>query len=102
MSEHIQYTKTLEKKSTTTLGGTSLGELIYEMQQKDKINGKFKIINPIYDDKKFAENPLKLHPKACNDKSYKSEESVDTASINSKNENSYNDNYSETDKNFTN
>ena len=67
-----------------------------EMQQNGKIDGKFKSINPIYDDKNFAEDPLEIHPKTCNDKSYISEESVDTGSINSNN-----DNYSATDKSFT-
>ena len=66
------------------------------MQQIGKIDGKFKIIDPIYDDKNFAEDPLKIHPKTCNDKSYIPEESVDTTLINS----NY-DNYSETDKSFT-
>ena len=65
------------------------------MQQKGKIDGKFKIINPIYDDKNFAEDPLEIHPKTCNDRYYISEESVDTASINSNN-----DSCSETDKSF--
>ena len=66
------------------------------MQQNGKIDGKFKIINSIYDDKNFAEDLLEIHLKTCNDKSYISEESVDTVSTNSNN-----DNYSETDKSFT-
>ena len=57
------------------------------MQQNGKIDGKFKIINPVYDDKNFAEDPLEIHPKTCNDKSYISKESVDTASINSNHDN---------------
>ena len=77
----------LKKKSTTTFDETSVGEIICEMQQNGKIDGKFKIINPIYDDKNFAEDPLEIHPKTCNDKSYISEESVDTASINSNHDN---------------
>ena len=66
------------------------------MQQNSKIDGKFKIINVIYDDKNFAEDPLEIRSKTCNDKSYIPEESVDTASINSNN-----DSYSATDKSFT-
>ena len=85
----------MKKKSTATLDETSLGEIIREMQQNGKIGGKFKFINPIYDDKNFAEDPLEIHPKTCNDKSYIPEESVDTALINSNN-----NNYSETDKSF--
>ena len=85
----------MKKKSTATLGETSLGEIIREMQQNGKIDGKFKFINPIYDDKNFAEDPLEIHPKTCNDKSYIPEESVDTALINSNN-----NNYCETDKSF--
>ena len=45
----------LKKKSTTTFDETSLGEIICEMQQNGKIDVKFKIMNPIYDDKNFAE-----------------------------------------------
>ena len=60
---------------------------------KWQIDGKFKIINHIYGDKNFAEDPLEIHPKTCNDRSYIPEESVETALINSNN-----DNYSETDK----
>ena len=59
------------------------------MQQNGKIDGKFKIINPIYDDKNVVEDPLEIYPKTCNDKPYIPEESVDAASINS------NNNYSE-------
>ena len=66
------------------------------MQQNGKIDGKFKIIDAIYDDKNFAEDLLEIHPKNCNDKSCISEDSVDAASINSNN-----DNYSATDKSFT-
>ena len=55
------------------------------MQQNGKIDGICKIINPIYDDKNFAEDPLEIHPKTCNDKSYIPEKSVDTALINSDN-----------------
>ena len=79
----------------TTFDGTSLGEVICEMQQNGKLDGKFKIINPIYDDKNFAEDPPEIYPKTCNDKSYIPKESFDTATINSKNENN-NDNYGET------
>ena len=80
----------LKKKSTTTFDETSLGEIICEMQQNGKIDGKFKIMNPIYDDKNFAEDPREIHPKT-----FHPEESVDTTLINSNN-----DNYSETDKSF--
>ena len=73
-----------------------MGEIICEMQQNGKIDGKFKIINPIYDDKNFAEDPLEIHSKICNDKSYIPEESFNTASINSNN-----DSYSAADKSFT-
>ena len=63
------------------------------MQLNSKIDGKFKIVNPIYDDKSFTEDTIEIHPKTCNDKTYILEESVDTASIDYKNENSNNDNY---------
>ena len=63
----------LKKKSTTTFEETSLGEIICEMQQNGKIDGKFKIMNPIYDDKNFTEDPRKIHPKT-----FHPEESVDT------------------------
>ena len=86
----------LKKTSTTTFDETSVGEIICEMQQNGKINSKFKIINPIYGNKKFAEDPLKIHSKTCIGKSYIPEESVDTASINSNN-----DSYSTSDKGFT-
>ena len=81
----------LEKKSTTTFDETSLGEIICEMQQNGKIDGKFKIMNPIYDDNSFAEDSLEIHRKTLIP-----EESVDTTLMNSNN-----DNYSETDKSFT-
>ena len=77
--------KLLKKKSSTTFDETSLREIIWEMQQNGKIDGICKIINPIYDDKNFAEDPRKIHPKTCNDKSYIPEKSVDTALINSDN-----------------
>ena len=70
----------LKKKSTTTFDETSLGEIICEMQQNGKIDGKFKIMNPIYDDKNFAEDPLEIHP-------FHPEESVNTTLINSSNDN---------------
>ena len=73
----------LKKIYTNTFDETSLGEIICEMQQNSKFDGKFKIINSIYDDKNFAEDPLGIHPKTCNDKSYIPEESVDTGLINS-------------------
>ena len=57
----------LKKKSTTTFDETSVGEIICEMQQNGKIDGKFKIINPIYDDKNFPEDPLEIHSKTCSD-----------------------------------
>ena len=84
------------KKKSTTFDETSLGEIICEMKQNDKIVGKFKIINPIYDNKKFAEDPLEIHRKTYNDKSFIPEESVHTTLINSNNAN-----YNETDKSFT-
>ena len=84
-------------KSTSTFEETSVGEIICEMQQNGKIDSKFKIINPIYDYKKIAEDPLKFHPKTCNDKSCIPEESVVTALINSNN-----DYYNATGKSFTN
>ena len=74
----------LKKKSTTIFDETSLGEITCKMQQNGKIDVKFKIMNPVYDDKNFAEDPLKIH-----------EESVDVTLINSNN-----DNYSEIDKSF--
>ena len=63
----------LKKKSTTTFDETSLGEIICEMQQNGKTDGKFKIMNPIYDDKNFTEDPRKINPKT-----FHPEESVDT------------------------
>ena len=80
----------LKKKSTTTFDKTSLGEIICEMQQNGKVDRKFKIMNGIYDDKHFPEDPREIHPKT-----FHPEESVDTTLINSNN-----DNYSETDKSF--
>ena len=53
----------LKKKSTTTFDETSVREIICEMQQNGKIDGKFKIINLIYDDKNFAEDHLEILPK---------------------------------------
>ena len=50
------------------------------MQQNGEIDGKFKIMNPIYDDKNFAEDPREIHPKT-----FHPEESVDTTLINSNN-----------------
>ena len=50
----------------------------------------FKIMNPIYNNKNFAEDPLQIHQKT-----FIPEESVDTKLINSNNDNS-----SETDKSF--
>ena len=70
--------------------------------QNIAIDGKFKIINPIYDSKNFVEEPLEIRTQTCNDKSYIPEESVNTASINSKNENSDNGSYREINKSFTN
>ena len=86
----------LKEKSTTTFDEASVGEIICEMQQNGNIDGKFKIINPIYDDKNFVEDPLEIHSTTCNDKSYISEESVDSASVNSND-----DNYRANDKSFT-
>ena len=63
----------LKKKSTTTFDETSLGEIICEMQQNGKIDCKFKIMSPIYVNKSFAEDHLKIHPKT-----FVPEESVDT------------------------
>ena len=62
------------------------------MQQNVKTDGKFKIMNPIYDDKNFAEDPLEIYSKT-----FIPEESVDTTLTNSNNVN-----YSETDKSFIN
>ena len=72
--------KLLRKKSTTTLDETSLGKIISEMQQNGKIYDKFKIVNPIYEDKNFAEDPIEILPTICNENFYISEKSVDTAS----------------------
>ena len=49
-----------KKKTTTAFDETSLGEIICKMQQNIKIDGKFKIMNPIYDDENFAEDLSKL------------------------------------------
>ena len=51
---------------------------------------KLKIMNPIYDDKTFAEDSPKIHPKT-----FIPEESIDTTLINSSNEN-----YRESEKRF--
>ena len=67
-----------KKKSASTFNETSVGEIICEMQQNGQIDGKFKIINPIYDHKIFAEDPVEIHPKTCTDQSYISEDPVDT------------------------
>ena len=53
----------MKKHSTTTFDETSLGEIICKMQQNGKIDGKFKIMIPIYDDKNFVEDPLQIHLK---------------------------------------
>ena len=50
------------------------------MQQNGKIDDKFKIVNPIYDDKYFAEDPIEILPTICNKNFYIPEKSVDTAS----------------------
>ena len=55
------------------------------MQQIGKIYSKFKIMNSIYGDKNFAEDPLEIHPKT-----FIPEELVDTTFISSNN-----DSYSE-------
>ena len=47
------------------------------MQQESKIDDKFKIVNPIYDDKNFAEDLLEIHTQTCKGKSYISDESAD-------------------------
>ena len=60
----------LKKKSATTFEETSLGEIICELQQNGKIDGKFKTMNPIHDDENFAEDPFVIYPKTSNDKSY--------------------------------
>ena len=49
----MRYTKIIFKKSTTSFDETSLEEIICKMQQNGKIDCKFKIINPIYDEKCF-------------------------------------------------
>ena len=55
--------KFLKKKSTTSFDEKSLGEIICEMQQNGKMDDKFIIMNPIYDNKNSAEDPLEIHPK---------------------------------------
>ena len=96
---HIKY---VCKKGVTISGlqrfleKKSMGEIICEIQQNGKVDSKFKVTNPIYDDENFAVDPLEVHQKTCNGKSYIPQESADIALINSNN-----DNYSETDKSFT-
>ena len=96
---HIKY---VSKKGVTISGlqrfleKKSMGEIICEIQQNGKVDSKFKVTNPIYDDENFVVDPLEVHQKTCNGKSYIPQESADTALINSNN-----DNYSETDKSFT-
>ena len=77
--------KFLNKKSTTTFDEASLWKIIWKMQENGKIDDKLKIINSIYEYKIFSEDSLDIHSKNCKDKSYNLEESVDIASINSKN-----------------
>ena len=72
--------KFLRKKSTTTFDETSLEKSISEMQQNGKIDDKFKIVDLIYDDKNFAEDPIEILPTSCNENFYIPEKSVDTAS----------------------
>ena len=50
-----------------------------EMQQNGKIDGKFKIVNPIHDDKNFAEDLIEISPKSWNDEFYIPDEPVETA-----------------------
>ena len=73
------------------------------MQGNSKIDDESKIANPIYDTKKFAEDPLEIHPKDSYDESYFPGESINIASANSKKDNSKNNNYSNilSDKRFT-
>ena len=77
--------KFLNKRSTTTFDEASLWKIICKMQENGKIDDKLKIINSIYEYKNFSEDSLDIHSKNCKDKSYNLEESVDIASINSKN-----------------
>ena len=73
------------------------------MQGNSKLDDKSKIANPTYDTKKFAGDPLEIHPKDSNDESYFPGESINIASANSKKDNSKNKNYSNilSDKRFT-
>ena len=82
--------------STISFDKTSLGEIICEMQQNDKIDDKFKIVNSIKDLRMisvFWKIPSKPIKKICNDKSYVPNRSFDTPTNNFNNENSLNDNY---------
>ena len=63
------------------------------MQQNDKIDDKFKIVNAIKDDKYFLEDPIETPQKICNNKPYVPNRSFDTPTNNFNNENSLNDNY---------
>ena len=73
------------------------------MQQNGKIDDKFQIVNPIYEDKNFAKDPLEIRPKTCNDNLIfqRNQSILHQLILNIKNSN--NDNYSDilSDKSFT-
>ena len=50
---------------------------IQKLQQESKINVKSKIVNPIYDNKHFAEDFLEIHFHTCSDRYYISDEAAD-------------------------
>ena len=82
----------LQKKSTTNYDKASLGEIICKTQQNDKTNGKLKTVNPNYDEKSFLGEPFDIHPKILTINLIIQTNSH-TASINTIDENSINNNY---------
>ena len=60
---------------------------IQKLQKESKINVKSKIVNPIYDNKHFAEDFLEIHFHTRSDRYYISDESADICIKYLKNEN---------------
>ena len=62
---YIEFRK--KKKSTTNYDKTSLGEIICEIHQNGKTDGKLKTVNPNYDEKSFPEKPFDIYRQNSND-----------------------------------
>ena len=56
-----------KKKSTTNYDKTSLREIICEIHQNGKTDGKLKTVNPNYDEKSFPEKPFDIYRQNSND-----------------------------------